>query len=86
MANEKKIRARCGYRIFHELALWFTKESRTVKEFLLEVYEIIDNHKGFHSQKNSDFALESIRQVVKDLKIESNDEKLKEHKYGKNKK
>ena len=67
--KEDKIRSRTSYeefqKIYNDLPPNIPKKEKEV--ILLMIWKIIDNHKGFHYQKHSDWAMESIELLLKDI-------------------
>jgi hypothetical protein len=71
MVNEvevKKIRKRQSYNDFFQLTKYYGQME--IKDFLILIHGIIDKRRGFHSQYNSDCALESIEQLMNDIKAD----------------
>lgn len=65
--NADKIRTRVSYMRFKKLLLFLRQKPDEFK-VLKKVHRLIDDCRGFHSEGNSVRALESIRQLKKDVK------------------
>ena len=61
----KQVQKRVSYRKFKTLHNWL-KQPRTPKEILYKIHKTIDDYYGFHSQTNSNCALESIELVLQE--------------------
>ena len=62
-----KIRERQSYAKFKELLL-FLRNKPDEFTVLRRIHSIIDDYRGFHSERNSLFALESLGQLENDYK------------------
>jgi type II secretory pathway component PulK len=65
--QKERIRNRQSYRQFKRLLQFLNREpsKRTV---LIAMHNLIDSYHGFGSQRNSDYALESIKLLLADEK------------------
>jgi len=68
--SEAKIRKRQSYTYFKEI--YEAILNKHPFEVLRLIHRIIDNYRGFHSQYNSDCALESINLLEEDIKGKPN--------------
>lgn len=59
------IRKRRTYKFWGDLEL-FLESCPNNKKMLKKVYELLDNTYAFHSQKNADYNLIALKQVIKD--------------------
>ena len=63
----RKIKKRRSYKCFRKLAEWLGKKP-DASAVLLKIHAIVDDYRGFKSQRNSDCALESIQLVIEEMK------------------
>lgn len=66
--KENNIRKRRSYGMFQEL-LEFLNGTPTTRAVLERVYELLDEKRGFGSERNSQCALESLNLLVKDKRV-----------------
>jgi hypothetical protein len=64
MAEEVSIRARITYKRFEAIAEAFAEST---EKGLRTMYESMDGMKAFHSQTGSNYARESLEQLIKDI-------------------
>lgn len=64
----EKIRKRQSYNTW-KLLMKFLNNKPTVREVIQKVHLIIDGYYGYHSETNSRYALESLRQLEKDFNL-----------------
>ena len=68
MVTAEQIRKRTSYRWFKELYEYLERRPRPDSvEILKMVHGVIDSYRGFHSQYNSDCAMESIELLEKEI-------------------
>lgn len=69
----ERVRARKSYKLFSaltDLLTDFKNSQKSAKEFLFEIHKVIDTHRGFGSETNSNYAVESIELLAKDRGID----------------
>lgn len=66
--DENRIRKRGSYVEFDNF-LSFLNTRPSKKKVLYKLHEIIDGRRAYGSQTNSDYALESLRLLIKDKKL-----------------
>ena len=65
MNRQERIRNRRSYKEFSSL-LKFLRRNPKPSSILKKIHSIIDRVRGFRSETNSYYALESIKQLIKD--------------------
>jgi len=68
MNPQDRIRKRQSYQEFSRLLTFFNKNPKP-STFLKRIHATIDKHRGFKYETNSYYAMESLRQLIKDKKL-----------------
>jgi len=68
-AQRKKIRKRESYRMWFDIHFVVTG-NHTMSEILHSIYDLLDSKRSFGSMTNSSYARESLKQYIKDMKLD----------------
>lgn len=69
MNDVERIRKRNSYKTFQSLNDFLSKNP-SKEEILMRIHNLIDGSNGYGSERNSNYALESLNLLIKDMEAE----------------